>query len=149
MLDVATKAILYRVSNRNIFSLKYATFHPNGQLFATTGDRSALAYIWDAQTGELHREMSRRLGDFIHLAYSPDGKLIAAIERSVAINPGDIKYNLDVQDSNTDEETFDTLDYRPIKVSAFSQVNRYFVVNSRGEIRVYSTISWEVICSLK
>lgn len=147
MLDVATKEIIYRVSNPHSVSLEYATFHPSGQWFATTGFQSALAFIWDTQSGDLLDELSQRLGDFHHLAYSPDGNLISGIEASAPINP-EIQYNLAIRDTKTDESIFDTFYDLPIKISLFSHDNRYFVFNFDDKIKIYDTASWKLICGL-
>lgn len=147
LLDVATKEIIYRVNNPRTASLEYATFHPDGQWFATTGFQSALAFIWDTQSGELHDELSQRLGDFRHLAYSPDGKLLSAIDRFAPINP-EIQYDLYVIDTHMEEFVFHKFSGDPVNSSAFSPDNRYFVFNIYDEIKIYDTTSWELICSL-
>lgn len=147
MLDVATKEIIYRVNNPDTVSLKYATFHPSGQLFATTGIQSVLAFIWDIQTGELTGKLSERLGDFYHLAYSPDGNLISGIEANAPINP-EIQYNLTIRDTKTDEGVFETFHDLPIKISLFSHDNRYFVSSFGNEIKIYNTATWGIICNL-
>lgn len=53
------------------------TVRPDGQQFATT-DGSGMVSLWNLPTGRLERELDCESGAVVALAYSPDGRLLAA-----------------------------------------------------------------------
>jgi WD40 repeat protein len=55
-------------------------FAPNGRTLASVGGQSAAVWLWDVRTGELVRRLAGRRDRGRAVAFSPDGKLLAAAD---------------------------------------------------------------------
>jgi WD40 repeat protein/serine/threonine protein kinase len=53
-------------------------FSPDGKWIATASEGDAAVRVWDAATGELHKDLGHG-ANFTRVAFSPDGKWIAAV----------------------------------------------------------------------
>ena len=66
--------------------LSALVFSPDGKLLATTAGQSKLVWLWDATTGALVRKLSGNEFPARAVAFSPDGKHIAAMQAGRDIN---------------------------------------------------------------
>src|SRR5436190_16228777 len=55
-------------------------FSPDGRLLATTAGQSKLVWLWDASTGKLVRKLSGMSYPGRAVAFSPDGRHVAAMQ---------------------------------------------------------------------
>src|SRR5213078_2325221 len=92
--------------------LSSLVFSPDGKLLATTAGQSKLVWLWDATTGALVRKLSGMGFPARAVAFSPDGKHIAAMQAGP---------NVQIWEVETGELVgFLAMDYGGMKSLAFS-----------------------------
>lgn len=67
-----------------VCALQVVKFHPNGN-YLGTGSSDRTVRLWDVVTGECVRVFSGHKGAITALAFSPDGKYLAAAGVSVCM----------------------------------------------------------------
>ena len=79
LLDVATGALQLRMTRRHASLICAMRFAPNGQLLATgTSEADPRAIVFDSATGETIRDFPRRGQGDVSVAWSSDGRMLAA-----------------------------------------------------------------------
>ncbi len=80
LFDVANKEILGRFRHSSYGSLDHvvARFSPDGKSLATSSSNSGVIKVWNTDTGKAREIKPEPLWDVMSIAYSPDGKTIAA-----------------------------------------------------------------------
>jgi WD40 repeat protein len=66
-------------------------FSPDGRLLATTAGQSKLVWLWDATTGKLVRKLSGMEYPGRAVAFSPDGKHLAAMQAGSHIHVWEVE----------------------------------------------------------
>jgi WD40 repeat protein len=91
-------------------------FSPDGRLLATTAGQSKLVWLWDAPTGALVRKLSGMEFPARAVAFSPDGKHLAAMQAGPHIHIWEVETGALVTEL--------AVDYGGLKSLAFSPDGR-------------------------
>lgn len=83
------------------WAVRCVQFSPDGQQLATASADSVT--LWDAQTGRKQLTCRDRHGNMLAIAFSPDGRRVAAVGGHLAVNPN---REVKVWNAQTGEEIF-------------------------------------------
>jgi WD40 repeat protein len=137
--EVETGTVLLALDRMDAGSIKGIVFSPDGQRFATAG--GMYGDIWDATTGKHLRNLAEHDWAIYCLAYSHDGRWIAAGSRDGAVK---------VSETSTGR-LMRTLNEKAGRTSAvaFSPDDRSLAsVVADGSVKVWDTASWAVQTSI-
>jgi WD40 repeat protein len=102
-------------------------FSPDGKLLATTAGQSRLVWLWDATNGALVRKLSGHEFPARAVAFSPDGKHVAAMQAGPHIHIWEVETGRGVAELAVDYSGLKSLAFSPDGRSLASTGDEVFV----------------------
>jgi RNA polymerase sigma factor (sigma-70 family) len=119
---------------------------PDGSMLAT-GSQQGVVPLWDLKTGQLIRKLQAEDGQasLLSVAFSPDGKTVAAVESDSVKSDGKGRAGLHFWDLATGKELSRLKGGSGLDNIAYSRDGKTLILSALGAIRLLDAATWKEV----